>query len=79
MRNYLEIGKSLRQARKGLLGLKKQMPLEEYLEEGYLLKQVCLVSVAIACLEEGVDDYLAFEWSLDREDRLLLLDMTGER
>lgn len=79
MRDYSSIRKNLRQARKGLASLKRQMTVQEYLEEGYLLKQVCLVSVAIACLEEGVDDYLAFEWSLNREDRLLLLDMTGER
>lgn len=79
MRDYSSIRKNLRQARKDLASLKKQMPLEEYLEEGYLLKQVCLVSVAIACLEESVEDYLAFEFTLDEEDRLLLLDMTGER
>lgn len=79
MRNYGTIRENLTKARKGLASLKRQMPLEEYLEDRYLVKQGHISSVAIACLEEGVDDYLAFEWSLDREDRLLLLDMTGER
>lgn len=79
MRDYSSIRKNLRQARKGLASLKRQMTVEEYLEDRYLMRQVCIASVALSCLDDSVDDYLAFEWSLDREDRLLLLDLTGER
>lgn len=77
--DYTKIRKNLERANKGLLALKKQMTVNEYLEDRYLVRQVCIASVALSCLEDGVDDYLAFEWSLDREDRLLLLDLTGER
>lgn len=79
MRNYGTIRENLTKARKGLASLKRQMPLEEYLEDRYLVKQGHISSVALACLEEGIDAYLAFELTLDTADRLLLLDLTGER
>lgn len=77
--DYTKIRKNLERANKGLLALKKRMSVNEYLKDRYLLRQVCIASVALSCLEDGVDDYLAFQWSLDREDRLLLLSLTGER
>lgn len=79
MRNYDRMRDNLMKARKGLASLKRQMSIEEYLEDRYLVKQGHISSVALACLEESVDDYLAFECTLDEEDRLLLLDMAGER
>lgn len=79
MRGYARIKENLLQARKGLASLKRQMPLEEYLQDRYLVKQGHISSVALACLEEGEEEFLAFELSLDEADRLLLLDLTGER
>ena len=77
--NYDNVRKNLERANKGLLALRKKMSIDEYLEDRYLVRQVCIASVALACLNEGVDDYLAFQLSLNKEDRLLLLDLTGER
>lgn len=77
--DYSRVKTNLTEAYKGLSSLKKRLSVHEYLKDKYLVKQVCITSVALSCLEEGVSEYLAFRCSLDEEDRLLLLDLTGER
>lgn len=79
MRSFTKVRENLERANRGLLALKKGMTIEEYLEDRHLMRQVCITSVALSCLEDGVDDFLVLQHSLDEEDRLLLLDLTGER
>lgn len=79
MRDYDMVEKNLKQAYKGLLNLKKQLTVEEYLQDRYLVRQVCISSIALACLEESVEAFLVFQYTLAEDDRLLLLDLTGER